>query len=267
MMPFFLLGYAVAGRAFAYLGIPPFYMGEILLLLGIWYIASLPRPLYVFVIPQIWLLIVFMLWGVLQTLPYLYEYRIMALRDAVLWGYGFFALIIAMAIVSVPSAMPFLIDRYRFFVRFFPYIAFAGLIVLIFFKRAIFDVTVLMQMKAGDILVHLAAVMTFAAYGLSGKKPIVWFISIIGAVICAGSIGRGGLLAFCVGMSALVLLRIQYLRTWRMLLYAGIAGIMRLHFLWRCLKKKIRNYSHGRFRPCSLLKISRVFLYPPNNGG
>ena len=41
-----------------------------------------------------WLLLAFMVLGAARTVPYLGEYGVDALRDAVLWGYAFFALFI-----------------------------------------------------------------------------------------------------------------------------------------------------------------------------
>lgn len=266
-MPFFLLGYAVAGRAFAYLGIPPFYMGEILLMIGLWQVASLVRPLSVFLLPQIYSLLFFMLWGALQTAPYLFEYGEMAMRDGALWGYGFFAIIIAMVLVSMPSALPLLVSRYRFFVQFFPYVAFAGLIILAFFKRSVFDVTILLQMKAGDILVHLAAITAFVTCGMAGKKPLLWFLAIIGAIICAGSIGRGGLLAFCFGLGVLVLLRLYYKTIWRTLLMLFVAILLLVTLLLVLPEKENTNRFQRQISPVQLAKNMVSIFMPAEQWG
>lgn len=266
-MPFFLLGYAVAGRAFAYLGIPPLYMGEILLLIGIWNIASLARPLHVFVLPQIWFLLFFMLWGMLRTLPYMAEYGEMAMRDGALWGYGFFGIIIAAILVSSPQSLMILLQRYRSFVDFFPYVAFAGLVVLAFFKRNVFDLTILVQMKPGDILVHLAAVATFVAYGIAGKKPLWWFAALIGAVICAGSMGRGGLLAFCFGLGVLMLLRLRYLTTWRTLFFIFIAVLSLITLLFLTPQTEPTNRFERKISPTQLAKNMVSIFMPAEQWG
>jgi hypothetical protein len=266
-MPFFLLGYAVAGRAFAYLGIPPFYMGEILLMIGLWQVASLARPLSVFLLPQMWFLLSFMLWGAFQTVPYILEYGEMALRDSAIWGYGFFGVIIAMVLLSQPLALSLLLNRYRFFVHFFPFVACAGLIVLTFFKRSIFDVTILLQMKAGDILVHLAAITAFVACGMAGKKTLLWFFAIIGAVICAGSIGRGGLLAFCFGLGVLVLLRIRYKTIWRMLLMIFVAILLLVTLIFIIPDKQITNRFERQISPIQLAKNMVSIFMPAEQWG
>src|SRR5690606_1746586 len=85
---------AMQGRGFAYLGIPPLYVGEIALIVGIltlifgsarWRFSPL----------QI-LTIAFMALGLLRTLPYVEGYRTLALRDAALWYYATFMLIVSM---------------------------------------------------------------------------------------------------------------------------------------------------------------------------
>src|SRR5256885_6332602 len=79
-------GYAIGSKGFAYLGIAPIYVGELSLLFGVialWYTHSIRHLLRE---PLIRLLIVFMLFGAVRTIPYLPTYRLDALRDGVLWG-------------------------------------------------------------------------------------------------------------------------------------------------------------------------------------
>ena len=90
-----LSGYAFFGRSFAYLGAPPLYVGELVLTIGILALlvgSSLGPALRS---PLIWLWLALALWGVARTVPYIDAYGMDALRDAVLWGYGAFALLVA----------------------------------------------------------------------------------------------------------------------------------------------------------------------------
>ncbi len=236
-------------------------MGEILLIIGLWQVLTSPQPLLIFLRPQAWLLVFFMLWSALQTIPYITEYGEMTLRDGALWGYGFFGLIIALILVSTPSMLPLLIDRYRFFVRLFPFIAFAGLFVLTFFKRTLFDVTILMQMKAGDILVHLAAIITFVVCGMAGKKPLLWILAIVGAVVFAGSIGRGGLLAFCFGLSILVLLRARYMNIWRAVFSFAAAILLLSMILFSLPQEESESHFEREVSPQQLAKnLASIFM-------
>ncbi len=77
-----LLGYAMFGRGFAYLGVPPLFVGDITLAFGL-LAATLSGALpLVFRSRLAWLLIAFSIWGALRTIPFLHSYGIDALRDA-----------------------------------------------------------------------------------------------------------------------------------------------------------------------------------------
>ena len=215
MLPYFLLGYAISGRSFAYLGIPPFYMGEILLLMGVAQLAQLHHFWKILLQPSAWLLLFFMVWSVTRTVPYAAEYGLLTLRDAALWGYGLFAFIIAMILIARPPLLLLLLKQYRFFARMFPFITLIGLISLTFFKRVMFDLSTFFQMKPGDIMVHLSAIATFAACGLLGGRLAPWTIALLGSVLVAGSVGRGGLIAFCLSFGFILLFRLRLARTWK----------------------------------------------------
>jgi O-Antigen ligase len=199
-------GYAIGSKGFAYLGIAPIYIGELSLLFGVialWYTHSIRHLLRE---PLIRLLIVFMLFGAVRTIPYLPTYRLDALRDGVLWGYGLFAIVIAGVVVSKPHRLSYLIDRYR---RFLPIFLVAAPV--IWLTTALADnialwtgvpvptwpgtnVPILLA-KAGDLLVHLGGAAAFMAVGLSGeaKKSRIAFL-VLGVALTA--LSRGGLLAF-----------------------------------------------------------------------
>ncbi len=85
-----LLGYALLRKLVAYLGIPPLFLGEILLFTGAFVAVRthcLPATL---ASPTSVLLAVSMAWVMLRTLPYLGTYGFNALRDSVVIMYGAF---------------------------------------------------------------------------------------------------------------------------------------------------------------------------------
>ncbi|HEY6057736.1 MAG TPA: hypothetical protein VIV06_06875, partial [Candidatus Limnocylindrales bacterium] len=101
--------YAFLSRGGAYVGVPPIYIGEVALFIGI--VALLlnlgnVRPGIVHV-----LLLAFMAWGLVRTVPYVVPYGIDALRDGVVWAYGLFALAVAATIR--PRDYRTLVDWYR----------------------------------------------------------------------------------------------------------------------------------------------------------
>ncbi|HPU85623.1 MAG TPA: hypothetical protein PLE60_09860, partial [Candidatus Latescibacteria bacterium] len=90
-----LLGYAVFGTWFAYLGFPPVYVSEMVLALGVLTVFRYPGMLGAMVrAPLFPLLTAFVVWNAACMIPYLPEYGIDSLRDGAMWGYSAFALIV-----------------------------------------------------------------------------------------------------------------------------------------------------------------------------
>ena len=91
-----LIGYAFLGRGFAHLGVPPVYLGEFVLALGLaataW--AAVRSRLQISRSSLVVLLVAFMALGLIRTVPYLRTDGTDALRDGTLWGYGLFALML-----------------------------------------------------------------------------------------------------------------------------------------------------------------------------
>ena len=156
-----LLGYAVLGKAFAYLGYHPLYIGEVLLATGLIHLA-LHKGLPIFQSSSI-LLFLLMLWGATCTVPYIQRYGILALRDAVIWGYGLFAFLIASAIVARPATFSILLDRYRSFSILF--LLLSPIVWLISTGTGIVTVETpggpAMIIKNGDLMVHLTRRLRF----------------------------------------------------------------------------------------------------------
>ena len=199
-----LSGYALCGKSFAYLGVPPLFVGEMVLVLGLFSTFYATQWHRLFYMPFAWLIFSFILWGALQTLPYVSAYQIDALRDAALFGYSAFALMVMAHLITRPERLEHLLHHYD---RLSLWIALISpvlwLVGMLFSERlpklpwanlAIIDV------KSGDVLVHLAGVFAFwIAYPNQyySQQVRFWasffiFVSIVGM----GSESRGGLLAF-----------------------------------------------------------------------
>jgi hypothetical protein len=95
-----LAGYVVFGRAFAYLGFPPFYIGEIALVLGA-AVALMAGNLTsaIFNLPGLALALL-MVWTAYRTIPYLPQEGLDAPRDAMMVFYGLFAYVVASFILK-----------------------------------------------------------------------------------------------------------------------------------------------------------------------
>lgn len=223
---FVLLGYMFLDRGFAYLGVPPLFIGELTLFLGALTLLLTGGLTLVIRQPIIWLIALFAIVGTAQTLPYLGEYRMDALRDAVLWGYALFAVAVAVMLLRtgwltrIPAA-------YR---RWFPlFLAWApiGFIIERMASGAIprwpnSDVAII-DLKPGDLAVHLAGIAAFIFLGLhesrenEPRRPahegLWWSLWLIGGVFVA-SINRGGFLAICTVIAILFIFREGRFRRW-----------------------------------------------------
>lgn len=222
-----LLGYAFGGRGFAYFGAAPLYVGEVTLAIGLG--AVFANGLRTRLSGLHIILLAFIGWGLVTTLPYLGTARIDALRDAAFWGYSLFALII-WALVRERSQFVGAVRAYRIAL---PVFLFAVPVIWIVvstvslpqFPGAPVPVIV---MKAGDFGVHLAGVAAFIALGLyraKNRNPLVpetalwiaWGFALLIVVIT----NRGGFLSASVGLAALIVLR-PSLKLIPMAIVAGI---------------------------------------------
>jgi hypothetical protein len=195
-----LLGYALIGRGYAYAGYPPIYIGEILLLVGL--IAFLMTAGWLRVMrmaPAIAALPLVLL-GFFRMLPNLGEYGIEAARDAVIWAYAAFAIIVASLIVAQPDRLKLLIERYRLFTKIFLLgipIAFLiyrfGRSFMVFWPGSESPVV---QVKEGDVLVHLAGILAF--WMADPKRNVRWFWAVVLTLNMAmmGVIDRAGIVSF-----------------------------------------------------------------------
>jgi hypothetical protein len=233
---FLLFGYAFAGKGFAYLGRSPVFIGEVALALGILALivrggipAALRSPLSI-------LLIAFSVWCATQTVPYLDDNALDALRDAALWGYGAFALIVA-GLLNHPDAVPRVLSAYWRYFRWLPFWAPAFGVV----SRVASDMlprvpgtdVPFFYYKPGDIAVHLGAVAVFLVLGLQRTHPAdrtgvrwdwVWWGLWVPSVVIAVATSRGGFLSVVGAFSVVLALRPRS-RWWKPAVVATVLGV------------------------------------------
>jgi O-antigen ligase len=106
-----LAGYLSLDKAFAYLHVPgtPLYIGEMVLALGIGGLVASSGYLRIPMRDEsiLAVLVLFLLWGAIRTVPGVGVYGIDAIRDSALWYYGLFAIVIVAALARSPE----LLDR------------------------------------------------------------------------------------------------------------------------------------------------------------
>ena len=226
-----LAGYMFMGRGFAHVGVAPIYVGEVVLFLGVICTAiavirlrlRLPRSRIV------WLLLAFMVLGVIRTVPYLGEYGVDALRDAVLWGYAAFALMIFVLVDR-----PVLLGALRLYGWVVPIFALWLPIAWNIFQLeyASFDpsklgsFTPLVFFKSGDMAIHATGSIAFLVLGLAAFTTTRGFVGrtivalpLVWAMFLAATFSRGALLSCMAGLAAAALLG-RRTRNWIPLLLA-----------------------------------------------
>lgn len=215
-----LLGYLVMGKGIAYLGIAPLYVSEIVLLLGCGTVVMVALVRQKFHIGGVlhWgalCLLLFMLWGAARTLPYLPVYRLEALRDGVIWGYGTIAFLVAL--LFTPARLEYFFAVYG---RLLPFILLWLVLAEVLSRLRLIPMmpgapVEIIYIKAGDAGVHLAGAGAFLLMRLDriyGKPYAKW--QIWGMWICwglawlfYGTTGRSGMISALLGVAVAFLLR------------------------------------------------------------
>lgn len=206
-----LLGYALFSKPFAYLGVPPVYIGEAILVLGLVQLLRVRSWSWLLEHPAWALLGLLGALTLARTVPMLGPYGLDAARDAMLVGYALFAVVMAALVVERPERLPTLVRRYRVLA-----------VAVVLFGWAIFlvvktvgeslpslpwaaDVPVL-ESKAGDLLVHLAGITAFIVVGFVRRRP--WLLGFLALSVGLAVVStRGGMVAWTLGVGAAWLLR------------------------------------------------------------
>ncbi|HLJ91861.1 MAG TPA: hypothetical protein VKU02_01580, partial [Gemmataceae bacterium] len=161
-----LLGYALLGRGWGHVGFSPIFVGEVALLWGVASCLLIGPWRGVLDLPAFWFLLLLQLWCSYRTIPYLPTDGALALRDAVIWGYSVFAVLVFVAILAQPARLAMLIHWYKKFA-----LLFILCIPLVWFTARIYPRPVIphwpwanvamIHPKAGDVLVHSAGILAF----------------------------------------------------------------------------------------------------------
>lgn len=195
-----LLGYALDGRGFAYLGYPPLYIGEFTMVIGMGVLVCTPGWSRLFQSPPMLALVPLFLLGALHTALDFPTYGVDAIRDAAIYYYAIFAIIVAGLIINDSRRLMLIISMYRRFIPIFligiPIVA----IVYRFFWNSLprwpgGDIPMI-QEKEGDVMVQLAGIFAFWTAGMVGVVSLGWAALLAANAAVLGVVDRAGLLSF-----------------------------------------------------------------------
>ncbi|NGM24202.1 O-antigen ligase family protein [Roseomonas stagni] len=248
-----LLGYLLGGRGFAHLGLPPVYVGEVVLVFaGAMFLLS-PRIALLLHLPTTWAIMLLCAWCMLRTLPYVETEGMDALRDAAIYGYAGFA-ILAGAFLAQAAALDAAARAYGRAA----YIAIAVMPVVLLLQPTIFEPgsSDFFFVKSGDLGVHLAGLLAFQFLGLreltlprrSLGDLAIDIATACSALVCllwVGSTSRGGLLSVIAAMAVLLALSPRRGR-WLGLASLGIAALLAIGLLDVSLGGDRREVSGGQ---------------------
>lgn len=209
-----LLGYMLFDRAFAYIHLPglPVFIGEMVLLLGVWAALRSTGTLRASVAaePVLALLAAFMLWGALKTVPGLATYGLDAPRDAALWYYALFAFLAAAAVSADPRLPHRMADR---LVRWSPMVLVwlaASLVLAPFADRAprvpFTDVSVLSHKPGGAATAALLVLAVLWLVPGQERRPgrVEWSFLALTVIALVATQNRGALLGILAGGTVVV---------------------------------------------------------------
>lgn len=240
-----LVGYVVMGRGFAYIGVAPLYIGEVTALLGVVTVAVAGAFTNVARLPAFPFIVGLWVWGALCTFPYLPEYRVDSLRDAVLWGYSVYAVIVGALLLQEPLQLRRLLLLYR---RFAVVVVIGAWLFFLFIwmnkgriPRPIDPSVPLVVMKGGDLLVHVAGASAFILLGLARARWILMPLIAIN-VLAIGIINRGGMVAFVTALLWIPILR-PYKTKLPQLIVGGLVALLLLAVINPSITIKKRTIS------------------------
>jgi len=159
----------------------------------------------------VWCLCALAAWGLFRTFPYIKTYRIDAIRDAMVFGYGAFAVFILAYIADEPTRLRVAINHLRRYVAIIvvvlPITWTAGQFLQNFIPTWPWAADVhIIDIKGGDALVHMAGAFAFCVAGFATiSRPRMFFLAC--AVGLCGAYNRGGLPAFLAALSVCAFLR------------------------------------------------------------
>ena len=217
-----LLGYALLGKGFAYLGFPPLYIGEIAFLAGaVIFLRTGCLVASLTTLPSL-LLVTAMAWVLLRTVPFVGVYGFDALRDSVIIMYGGFAFFVIALLLEDARRIKTVIRYYGVMLASFPAILVGFWLSKYWWDYIprLYGPVPIVDIGASAVGTHLAGTMVFVLIGYRKVSP-VWIVVWFATLALVGATNRGATLAVIIPVGFAMLM----LGRFRLMLITAVAAV------------------------------------------
>jgi hypothetical protein len=217
-----LLGYALMGKGFAYLGFPPLYVGEIAFLTGIVvFLRTGALAGALATLPAI-MLVALMAWVLARTLPFLGLYGFESLRDSAIVMYGGFAFIVIGLLLEDARRIDTVLRYYGIMLASFPAIpvGFWFTKYWVDYIPRLYGPVPIVEIGASAVGTHLAGALVFVLIGYR-KVSFLWFFVWFATLALVSATNRGATLAVIVPVTIAMLVLGRY----RLMLATVVAAV------------------------------------------
>lgn len=230
---FILMGYLFMGKGFAYAGVNPLFISEVVIGLGVLSVVLIPfsdrlkvanRYINWVMIP----LIVYVGWSSLRTFPYVGTYQLDAVRDGMLFGYAIYSFLIFLLVSreNVERFISILSRILPYFVLISPLLFVFSFMVEIPIRFPGSPVSIL-EVKAGDAGVHLGGIAAFMLlrldrYNRPWSNGLLWLMWICWVIswLMFGAFNRGGMVSASLAVALVLVLRPKTIGWYRPMIIA-----------------------------------------------
>ena len=217
-----LLGYALMGKGFAYLGLPPLYVGEIAFLSGIIVFLRTGVSVGALATPPAVLLVALMALVLARTIPFFGVYGLDSLRDSAIVIYGGFAFIVIGLLLEDAHRINIVLRHYGVMLACLPAM-FVGLWLTKYWANDIprlYGPVPIVDLGPSAVGTHLAGTMVFALIGYR-KVSVAWVVVWLATLALVGATNRGATLAVLVPVTIAMLA----LRRYRLMLATVVVTV------------------------------------------
>ena len=217
-----LLGYALMGKGFAYLGFPPLYVGEIAFLTGIVVFLRTGAVVGALVTLAALMLVALMAWVLARTFPFFGLYGVESLRDSAIIVYGGFAFIVIGLLLEDARRINTVLRYYGIMLASFPAIPVGFWLTKYWvdYIPRLYGPVPIVEIGASAVGTHLAGAMVFVLIGYR-KVSFLWVLVWFATLALVSATNRGATLAVIVPVTIAMLVLGRY----RLMLTTVVAAV------------------------------------------